>query len=437
MQADERSLSSRAASPRYPRSATCPKTLSLDHSKDAAHRGRIGAASLCSLRRAADAATNDHPQTAPSTASAIYWNRSPRRRRTARYLSAFGAVVTGGAAGVGYAYADEFLRRGHKVVICDIRDPTDAVKALKDKYGADAPIFGEVCDVSDTASVRKLAASSKDKLGTVHYWINNAALNGGRKPFLEVSDEAIEAVVQSEHVRGLDLHEGGHGAHAGAGRRTGHVFNTVGSGVRGGGTPGYVTYGAAKRGLPAMTDSLVAELEGKTQGYNWPPSSPGQVKVHTLSPGMVFTADLLLKDSTPELRKFPFGVLAATPEEVAQDLVPKMLATTEAGTFVEYLTKPRTLLKFFNRFVRQQKSDVIDDDGNVIKKAGEKYNEDGVHCVLGRRGESRGRGNGVFRGRRTKLLSAGTCSRGGAVVASRDTPASRAPSARTKARARI
>jgi chlorophyll(ide) b reductase len=161
---------------------------------------------------------------------------------------------------------------------------------------------------------------------------------------------------------------------------TGHVFNTVGSGVRGGGTPGYVTYGAAKRGLPQMTDSLVAELEGKTQGYNWPPSSPGQVKVHTLSPGMVFT-DLLLKDSTPELRKFPFGVLAATPEEVAQDLVPKMLATTEAGTFVEYLTKPRTLLKFFNRFVRQQKSDVIDDDGNVIQKSGEKYNEDGVRAL--------------------------------------------------------
>ena len=53
----------------------------------------------------------------------------------------------------------------------------DAVRALKE-YGADAPIFGEVCDVSDTA-VRKLAASSKEKLGTVHYWINNAALNGG------------------------------------------------------------------------------------------------------------------------------------------------------------------------------------------------------------------------------------------------------------------
>mmetsp|Transcript_34763 Transcript_34763/g.104821 ORF Transcript_34763/g.104821 Transcript_34763/m.104821 type:complete len:360 (-) Transcript_34763:26-1105(-) len=294
----------------------------------------------------------------------------------------FGAVVTGGAAGVGFAYADEFLRRGHRVVICDIKDPADAVASLKAKYGADAQIFGEVCDVSDTASVRQLAKNAKAQLKSVDYWINNAALNGGRKPFIDVSDEAIEAVVKvnmfgvlicTKVAMELMLNQVG---------KTGHVFNTVGSGVRGGGTPGYVTYGAAKRGLPQMTDSLVAELEGKTQGYAWPTDQPypGKVKVHTLSPGMVFT-DLLLQDSTPELRKFPFGVLAATPEEVARDLVPKILATAESGTFVEYLTRPRTLLKFFNRFVRQIKSDIIDDDGNVIRKDGETYNEDGVRAL--------------------------------------------------------
>ena len=32
----------------------------------------------------------------------------------------FGVVITGGAGGVGFAYADEFLRLGHRVVICDI-----------------------------------------------------------------------------------------------------------------------------------------------------------------------------------------------------------------------------------------------------------------------------------------------------------------------------
>ena len=50
------------------------------------------------------------------------------------------------------------------------------------------------------------------------------------------------------------------------------------------------------------------------QGYE-KKEYPGDVRVHTISPGMVFT-QLLLDQSTPELRKFPFGVLAAQPEEV-------------------------------------------------------------------------------------------------------------------------
>merc|ERR1712078_44614 len=96
---------------------------------------------------------------------------------------------------------------------------------------------------------------------------------------------------------------------------------------------------------------------------------PGTVNVHTISPGMVFTK-LLLDDSTPELRKFPFGVLAAQPEEVGEDLVPKILATTGQGTAVEFLTTDKVLFKFYQKFVEGKKSEFIDDDGNVIKVPG-------------------------------------------------------------------
>ena len=113
----------------------------------------------------------------------------------------------------------------------------------------------------------------------------------------------------------------------------------MGSGVKGGGTPGYATYGATKRGLPQLTDSLVAELSKGVPGFDVE-KPKGTVNVHTLSPGMVFT-DLLLNDSTPELRKFPFGVLAAQPPEVAKDLVPKILATSGNGKKVEFLTTDR------------------------------------------------------------------------------------------------
>lgn len=157
---------------------------------------------------------------------------------------------------------------------------------------------------------------------------------------------------------------------------TGHIFNTVGSGVKGGGTPGYACYGATKRGLPQLTDSLVKEIDEGVQGYD-KAKTPGKVMVHNLSPGMVFTK-LLLDDSTPELRKFPFGVLAAQPEEVAADLVPKILDIKTNGGSVEFLTTDRILTKFYERFILQKKSEYIDDDGNVIKVPGEQYDDLGV-----------------------------------------------------------
>ena len=160
---------------------------------------------------------------------------------------------------------------------------------------------------------------------------------------------------------------------------TSHIFNTVGSGVKGGGTPGYACYGATKRGLPQLTATLVKELEEGVQGYP-KKKTPGKIMVHNLSPGMVFTK-LLLDDSTPELRKFPFGVLAAQPEEVAADLVPKILEAKENGSSVEFLTPDRILNKFFERFILFKKSEHIDDNGTVIKMPGEQYDDTGVRAL--------------------------------------------------------
>ena len=287
----------------------------------------------------------------------------------------YGVVITGAAGGVGYAYADEFLRLGHQVVICDVRDPAEAVSSLKAKY-PEGKIFGKTCDVSNSEQVAALASFAKESLGTVHYWINNAGVNGGRRDLRDVPISQVELVVKVNLMgkilctkAAMDLM----GEQAGV---TGHIFNTVGSGVKGGGTPGYVCYGATKRGIPQMTASLVKEIDEGVQGYP-KKETAGKIMVHNLSPGMVFTK-LLLDDSTPELRKFPFGVLAAQPEEVAQDLVPKILATTEQGSSVEFLSTDRILKSFFERFVLQKKSKYIDDDGNVIQYPGEEYDDVGV-----------------------------------------------------------
>jgi chlorophyll(ide) b reductase len=289
-----------------------------------------------------------------------------------------GVVLTGSAGGVGFAYAGEFMDRGYDVVICDVKDCTTAAKVLTARH-PNGRVFHTKCDVSDAKSVEKLGAFAKKNLGNIGYWVNNAGVNGGRRALKDVPISQVELVVKVNLLGSLlctkvamDIM----GEQAGL---TGHIFNTVGSGVKGGGTPGYACYGATKRGLPQLTSSLVKELDEGVQGYE-KTETVGEIMVHSLSPGMVFTK-LLLDDSTPELRKFPFGVLAAQPEEVAADLVPKILNIKSNGGSVEFLTTDRILSKFFERFILQKKSEYIDDDGNVIKVPGEQYDATGARAL--------------------------------------------------------
>ena len=66
------------------------------------------------------------------------------------------------------------------------------------------------------------------------------------------------------------------------------------------------------------------------------------------------------------------------PQEVAEDLVPKILSTTGNGQKVEFLTTDRVLKAFFRKFALGEKSQYIDDDGNVIKRPGSQYQDNGV-----------------------------------------------------------
>lgn len=172
-----------------------------------------------------------------------------------------GVVITGGANGVGYAYACEFISRGYDVVICDIKDCTIAAKSIEKKYYPNAntgKIYHTKCDVSNSDDVIKLGQFASSKLNNyIQYWINNAGINGGRRELRDVTFQTVEAVVKVNLLGilyctkvAMDIMSYQQP------NKIGHIFNTVGSGVKGGGTPGYACYGATKRGLPQLTDSL-------------------------------------------------------------------------------------------------------------------------------------------------------------------------------------
>src|SRR3954469_14375605 len=89
-----------------------------------------------------------------------------------------GAVITGGASGIGFATARELGQRGARVVLADIEaaalDP--AVERLR-ADGIEA--HGVVCDVTSLDAVQHLAGEAFDRLGGVHVVFNNAGVAVG------------------------------------------------------------------------------------------------------------------------------------------------------------------------------------------------------------------------------------------------------------------
>lgn len=111
------------------------------------------------------------------------------------------AIVTGGAQGIGAAYARGYVAEGAKVVITDLLDPAPIVAELK-AAGGDA--IGLKSDVTDDAQIQSLVATTLEAYGKIDVLMNNAALFGGlkRQRFEDIEMDEFDAVLRI-NIRGV------------------------------------------------------------------------------------------------------------------------------------------------------------------------------------------------------------------------------------------
>jgi 3-oxoacyl-[acyl-carrier protein] reductase len=95
------------------------------------------------------------------------------------------AIITGGARGIGRAYALGFAREGSAVAVADVGDASDVVAEIEAAGGTAMAVR---VDVTDEASTAEMARAVVEGLGTIDILVNNAGhfRYAKRGPFSEI-----------------------------------------------------------------------------------------------------------------------------------------------------------------------------------------------------------------------------------------------------------
>jgi len=254
-------------------------------------------------------------------------------------------VITGSTQGLGYGYAQEFLRRGHQVVVSGrAQNGVDAAIARLTAEFPDAAarVAGLTCDVSQLADVQALWDFAKQRVGRVDVWLNNAGFARTGARFADNTPEEIEAMVRSNVIGSINAAQV-----AIAGMREqggGKLYLTLGGGGASGRVvPGMTVYSTTKRAVKYLADCLVKERrEAKDES----------ILVGTISPGVNITEGMLR-----ELRAVPsaerakaikqLNFIGEHVETTTPWIVERILGDTRQGNDITWLTSGRLAKRAF------------------------------------------------------------------------------------------
>ncbi|MBM4003596.1 MAG: SDR family oxidoreductase [Planctomycetes bacterium] len=191
-------------------------------------------------------------------------------------ISGNGAVVTGGASGIGHAAARGLAREGVRVALWDLADSvTEVARQIAAEHGVEA--IGVQADVTDAASVATALQATRATLGAIDHLVHSAAIGSGKFgfPFTNLIPEDwirtlnvnILGMVQVAHAVAPTMLERGQGT---------MVFVASVAGQIGSQTD--PPYSASKAANINFAQCMAKDL------------APRGIRVNTVCPGMVQTA---------------------------------------------------------------------------------------------------------------------------------------------------
>jgi 3-oxoacyl-[acyl-carrier protein] reductase len=178
------------------------------------------------------------------------------------------AIVTGAAGGIGRAYCEGFGALGYSVVVGDIKDTAETVRAVE---AAGGQAVGCELDVTSSSSAADMAALAEREFGRIDVLVNNAAF------YLNVSIGPFEDIAASEWALIFDVNVRGPWVCAKAvypamSRQGGGSIVNVSSTTVWDGTPEFLHYVATKSAMIGFSRALAREL------------GPDGIRVNTVTP---------------------------------------------------------------------------------------------------------------------------------------------------------
>ena len=186
------------------------------------------------------------------------------------------AIVTGGAKGLGRAFALKLAEEGARVMVVTRKDMANlekTVQQIKD-LGGEAALFQ--ADVARETDMLNMAEATNKAFGRIDVLINNAAIYDGikRKPFYEIDPDEWD-LVMTVNVKGAFLAARAVFPYMKA-QGYGKIVN-LSSEVFYTGSNGFAHYVASKWGIIGLTRALAVEL------------GPHNICINCVAPGFTDT----------------------------------------------------------------------------------------------------------------------------------------------------